>query len=115
MLFRSGNLYRFTLNSNRDGFVLNSPELQDKVLNIGEPSDEITIGTGFGCATDIERGPDGLLYIVSLSQGAIYRLSASAPESALSDMPNSNIYLIVIILAVIATISIILLKKLKKL
>ena len=113
MLFRS--LYRFTLNSNRDGFVFNSPELQDKVLNIGEPSDEILIGTGFGCATDIERGPDGLLYIVSLSQGVIYRLSASASDSALSDMTNSNSYLIVSILGVIAAISIILLKKLKKL
>ena len=111
----NGNLYRFTLNSNRDGFVFNSPELQDKVLNIGEPSDEIVIGTGFGCATDIERGPDGLLYIVSLSQGIIYRLSASTSDSALSDMTNTNSYLIVSILAVIATISIILLKKFKKL
>ncbi len=31
-------------------------------------------GTGFGCMTDIKVGPDGFVYIVSLSDGTIYRL-----------------------------------------
>jgi len=70
----NGNLYRFELNQSRDRFVFNSTQLSDNVANIGESMGEIVFGTGFGCATDIEAGPDGLLYIVSLSDGAIYRI-----------------------------------------
>ena len=70
----NGNLYKFELNKNRDGFVFNSPYLQDNVLNIGEPMDEILFGSGFGCITDVVAGPDGLLYVVSLTDGTIYRI-----------------------------------------
>jgi glucose/arabinose dehydrogenase len=70
----TGNLYRFTLNSDRTGIVFETPELSDKVLNVDDPQDEILFGTGFGCLTDIEVGPDGLLYIVSLSEERIYRI-----------------------------------------
>ncbi|HMK32224.1 MAG TPA: PQQ-dependent sugar dehydrogenase [Nitrosopumilaceae archaeon] len=70
----NGNLYRFELNSQRDGFVFNSVQLTDKVVNIGDSMDEIIFGTGFGCITDVKQGPDGLLYIVSLSDGTIYRI-----------------------------------------
>lgn len=74
----NGNLYRFKLNSDRTGFVFESPELSDKVLNTDESMDEILFGTGFGCMTDIEVGPDGLVYIVSLSDEKIYRLVPKA-------------------------------------
>lgn len=74
----NGNIYRFKLNSDRIGFVFESPELSDNVLNIDEPMDEILFGTNFGCVTDIEQGPDGFLYIVSLSKGAIYRIIPAA-------------------------------------
>ncbi len=74
----TGNLYRFKLNSDRTGFVFESPELADKVLNIGESTDEILFGTDFGCVTDIEVGPDGLPYIVSLSEEKIYRIIPKA-------------------------------------
>ena len=70
----NGNLYKFELNSDRTGFVFNDPALADKVVNTGESLDDIIFGTGFGCLTDIEVGPDGLLYIVSLSEGTIYRI-----------------------------------------
>jgi glucose/arabinose dehydrogenase len=70
----NGNLYRFEINSQRDGFVFNSVQLTDKVANIGDSMDEIIFGTGFGCITDVKQGPDGLLYIVSLSDGTIYRI-----------------------------------------
>ena len=78
----NGNLYRFELNQDRDAFVFNSPQLSDNVANVGESMDEIIFGTGFGCATDIEAGPDGLLYIVSHSDGAIYRI---IPKSMVSE------------------------------
>ncbi len=70
----NGNLYRFTLNQNRDGFVFTSPQLQDRVVNPGDSMDEIIFGTDFGCATDVKMGPDGLLYVVSLSDGTLYRI-----------------------------------------
>ncbi len=74
----TGNLYRFKLNSDRTGFVFETPELSDKVLNLSDPNDEIIFGSGFGCVTDIELGPDGFLYIVSLSEEKIYRLIPKA-------------------------------------
>jgi len=43
-------------------------------------------GVNFGAITDVEEGPDGFLYIVSLSNGKIYRIlpkefAQSVPES----------------------------------
>ena len=70
----NGNLYRFNLNEDRTGFVFSSFDLQDNTLNIGESNKEILFGTGFGAITDVEEGPDGFLYIVSLSNGKIYRI-----------------------------------------
>lgn len=87
----TGSLYWFTLNSQRNGLTFNSPELNDLVLNTDESNAEIVLGNGFGCATDIERGPDGFLYIVSLSDGAIYRIMPAAPiKQDIVDSPQSG-------------------------
>ncbi|QOL48363.1 hypothetical protein [Massilia litorea] len=62
--------------------------LADKVAdNLGkfEPteSETLLIGRGFGVTPDIEQGPDGKLYVVSLTDGVIYRIGRSAaPPSA---------------------------------
>jgi len=52
--------------------------LKDNVVNKNENIEEILIGTGFGCITDIESGPDGFLYVVSLGDGVIYRILPKA-------------------------------------
>ena len=70
----NGNLYKFQLNQARDGFVFQSDQLKDNVADLGDSMDEIVFGTDFGCITDLKVGPDGLVYVVSLSDGAIYRL-----------------------------------------
>ncbi len=70
----NGNLYRFQLNQNRNSFVFNSPQLADNEVNPGDSMDEIIFGTGFGCISDVMTGPDGFLYITSLSDGTIYRI-----------------------------------------
>lgn len=44
--------------------------------DLGETDDDV-VGTGFGVVTDIEQGPDGDLYVVSLDGGALYRISAA--------------------------------------
>ena len=82
-----GNLYKFELNENRDGFVFSNPELQDNVVNTNESMDEIIIGTGFRCITDIEVGPDGFLYLVSHGERIIYRI---LPIEALADQTTSD-------------------------
>ena len=37
-------------------------------------SESLLIGRDFGVVTDIETGPDGNLYVVSLSNGTIYEI-----------------------------------------
>jgi len=77
----NGNIYKFRLNENRTDFIFESEHLQDKIVNIlqkesieNESMDEILFGTNFGLITDIEFGPDGSLYVVSLLDGTIYRI-----------------------------------------
>jgi hypothetical protein len=70
----NGHLYKFELNQNRDGFVFSNPDLQDNLVNENDSTDEIILGTGFRCITDIEVGPDGFLYLVSHGERVIYRI-----------------------------------------
>ena len=79
-----GNIYALKLNQERNGFSFNSVHLQDLVVNIEpenkfgnfhESMDEIWFGKNFGLVTDIKFGPDGNLYVVSLMDGVIYRIS----------------------------------------
>jgi len=80
----NGNIYALKLNQERNGFTFNSTHLQDLVVNIDpenkfgnfhESMDEIWFGKNFGLVTDIKFGPDGNLYVVSLMDGVIYRIS----------------------------------------
>jgi hypothetical protein len=41
--------------------------------DLGE-SEAYVVGTGFGVVTAIHTGPDGLLYVTSLTNGALYRI-----------------------------------------
>ena len=81
----NSHLYRFQLNPERDGLVFSSPDLQDAVAGLEDSQDEIITGTGFGCITDMEMGPDGLLYLISHVENTIYRIgpkgSAAFAES----------------------------------
>jgi glucose/arabinose dehydrogenase len=76
-----GQLYRFRLNGGRNKFEFDDERLKDKVAdNIGRDDwmtegEEILFGTDFGVVTDIQTGPDGALYLVGPSSGAIRRIS----------------------------------------
>ncbi|MGQ0605636.1 MAG: PQQ-dependent sugar dehydrogenase [Candidatus Nitrosotenuis sp.] len=111
----TGSLYRFTLDSERTGLVFESPELSDLVLNVGESTNEIILGNGFGCATDIERGPDGFLYIVSLSDGSIYRIiPAAIAEQNTEQLQRTRLpieYIISAIIGIAISITMIAIKK----
>jgi aldose sugar dehydrogenase len=69
----NGRLYHFGLNEERTELALNSP-LADKIANSTDELQDIIFGQGFGGITDIQVGPDGYLYVVSLRHGAIYRI-----------------------------------------
>ena len=79
----NGNLYFFTINSNRTGLDLGGiTGLEDLVADNNEELTPLIFGRGFsGGITDLETGPDGNLYILTLS-GDLYRIVRGAPTSA---------------------------------
>jgi aldose sugar dehydrogenase len=66
--FHNGFLYYFDLSSDRKSLYLTGV-LQDKIANSTSELQENIIGERFGGITDIEVGPDGNLYVLSLYQG----------------------------------------------
>ncbi len=78
----NGNLYFFTINSNRTGLDLGGiPGLEDLVADNNEELNAVILGREFsGGITDIETGPDGYLYILTLA-GDLYRLVPGAPPA----------------------------------
>ena len=73
--FVGGILYKFELNENRDGFRFDDNNLKDLVLNKEDSPSKIIFGTGFAGITDIKEGPDGSIYIVTIGDGKIFRIS----------------------------------------
>jgi glucose/arabinose dehydrogenase len=75
-----GHLYRFRLNGGRNRFEFDGDGLKDTVADNLATDDfmtegeEILFGTNFGVVTDIQTGPDGMLYLVSPA-GTIRRIS----------------------------------------
>ncbi|MGE3819062.1 MAG: sorbosone dehydrogenase family protein [Isosphaeraceae bacterium] len=82
-----GSLYRLKLTANRLDLDLSAdPKLADRVADNlfraqkfdGTESETLKIGQGFGTTTDIVQGPDGNLYVVSLTDNTI-RVIRKAP------------------------------------
>jgi hypothetical protein len=77
-----GPLFHFNLTGNRDAIGVDDPRLEDRVADnltfhdITE-SEELLIGMDFGVLTDIETAPNGNLYVVSISKGAVFEIFSS--------------------------------------
>ena len=71
--FHNGNLYHFKLNKDRTGLALDGP-LADTIANDDTELSTAIFGNGFGGITDIEVGPDGYLYVVSIGLGKIFKI-----------------------------------------
>ena len=80
-----GYLYYFEVNEDRTGIKFDSNSqsgLTDQVADNEEEMSAIALGTAFGGMTDIETGPDGFLYILTLDrdsdgEGKIYKITLS--------------------------------------
>lgn len=90
-----GYLFRFKLASDRLSLATTDSRLQDKVadnldkFDITE-SESLLIGKNFGITTDIQTGPDGNLYVVSLSNGAVYQISGKQPTLFVANLNGSQ-------------------------
>jgi glucose/arabinose dehydrogenase len=84
-----GFLWHFNLTGNRRNIAVDDPRLEDRVAdNLDKPSptdpaaneramvesESLLFGRNFGIGTDIHTGPTGNLFVVSLSNGAIYEI-----------------------------------------
>jgi hypothetical protein len=84
-----GFLWHFNLTGNRRKIGVDDPRLEDQVAdNLNKPSatdpvanaqaivesESLLFGRNFGVVTDIKTGPNGNLFVVSLSNGAIYEI-----------------------------------------
>jgi aldose sugar dehydrogenase len=49
-------------------------KLSDKVVQTVRENERIKFGEGFGGISDLEVGPDGYVYVVSIGQGKIYHI-----------------------------------------
>jgi glucose/arabinose dehydrogenase len=77
-----GHLFRINLTGNRRQVAVDDPRLADLVadnLNKWEitESESLLFGRDFGIGTDIQTGPNGNLFVVSLDQGRIYEIFRS--------------------------------------
>ncbi len=78
-ILEGGYLFHFDLTGNRQKIAVTDQRLKDRVadntakFDITE-SESLLIGKDFGIATDIETGPNGNLFVVSISRGAVYEI-----------------------------------------
>jgi glucose/arabinose dehydrogenase len=93
----NGNLYNFRLNTGRNGFVL-SGALTDLVADDDTEFSTVLLGTNFNSISDLKMGPDGSLYVVSLFDGKIYKISGGGgggggtpPVIGATTLPNGEI------------------------
>ena len=78
-LTMGGYLFRFNLTGNRRKIAVDDPRLDDRVADNNAKhditeSESLLFGTDFGVGTDVETGPNGNLFVVSLTQGAVYEI-----------------------------------------
>jgi aldose sugar dehydrogenase len=78
-LLEGGYLFRFNLTGNRRKIGVDDPRLEDRVAdNLAKheitESESLLFGRNFGVVTDIQTGPNGNLFLVGLSNGAIYEI-----------------------------------------
>jgi uncharacterized repeat protein (TIGR01451 family) len=91
-----GYLFRFKFTPDRLHYAFTDPRLNDLVAdNIDKfditESESLLIGHDFGIGTDIETGPNGDLFVVSDTNGAVYEISGKQPTVFVSSLSSSQV------------------------
>jgi len=97
----NGFLFRFKFTADRQHFSFSDARLADRIAdNVDKfdqtESESLVIGRDFGITTDIQTGPNGNLFVVSLSNGAVYeikskpRLLFTATLTGAQETPPNN-------------------------
>jgi hypothetical protein len=97
----NGYLFRFKLDANRQHFEFDDSRLADRVADNFDKFDQtesesLVVGRDFGVATDIQTAPNGNVYVVSLSNGAVYEIKSQpsllfvATLSGAQETPATN-------------------------
>jgi glucose/arabinose dehydrogenase len=75
----SGHIFRFQVTGNRRQVGVDDPRIEDRVAdNLGKfeatESESLVWGQNFGLTTDILQGPNGNLFVLSNTHGALYEV-----------------------------------------
>jgi glucose/arabinose dehydrogenase len=75
----AGYVLRFNLSGDRRSLEFSDRRLADRVADNAAKfdateSESLRFGTGFGVGTDIQKGPNGNLFVLSLTNGALYEI-----------------------------------------
>jgi glucose/arabinose dehydrogenase len=75
-----GYLFRLKLSADRKDLSLSDPLLADRVADNADKysiieSESLLFGSNFGGVTEIQTGPNGNLYVVSVTRGVIYEIA----------------------------------------
>ncbi|MGI8735240.1 MAG: PQQ-dependent sugar dehydrogenase [Pyrinomonadaceae bacterium] len=81
----NGFLFRFKMSADRQHFSFSDPGLADLVADNTDKfditeSESLLIGRDFGITTDIQTGPNGNVYVVSLSNGSVYEIKSKPSQ-----------------------------------
>jgi uncharacterized repeat protein (TIGR01451 family) len=90
-----GFLFRLKLTPDRLHFAFGDARLSDLVAdNLDKfdltESESLLIGKDFGITTDVETGPNGNLFIVSNTAGAVYEISGKQPTVFVANLKGSD-------------------------
>jgi aldose sugar dehydrogenase len=75
----SGHIFRMEITGNRSRVGVDDPRIEDRVAdNLGKfeatESESLVWGQNFGLTTDILQGPNGNLFVLSNTHGALYEV-----------------------------------------
>lgn len=76
---QGGHLFHFNLTGNRRQIGVDDPRLEDRVadnlckFDLTE-SESLLIGRNFGTVTDLQTGPNGNMFVVSIDTGSVFEI-----------------------------------------
>jgi glucose/arabinose dehydrogenase len=90
-----GYLFRFKLTADRLHFSFSDSRLLDLVADNTDKfditeSETLLIGKDFGIATDIETGPNGNVFVVSNTNGAVYEITGNQPTLYIANLNGAQ-------------------------